>query len=82
MNRRFKLLIGMHSHGGTTFKQGDVIVTGTDLVKIFGEKFEDLGPSSSREDVFADIPATPSEPKGTDLPGRVASPRKASPKGG
>ena len=45
---RFKLLSGVHQHGGKTYKVGQVVVSGEDLAKRFGaDKFQRLEDAST-----------------------------------
>jgi hypothetical protein len=47
MARRYRVVAGTHNEGGREYVKGDVIVSESDLVKLFVGKFEDMGPSTT-----------------------------------
>ena len=71
MNKKFRVRMGLHIEGDTTYKKGDVIVSDRDLCATFPQKFDDLGPAKEE-----------TAPQAKDIPSQETSgtfpPRKKS----
>ena len=44
MKRSFKVLAGLHIEDERTYSKGDIVVSEKELIRLFPQKFQDLGP--------------------------------------